>query len=27
MQEKNVKQFNLITNLDAVKINLAEIQK
>ncbi|MGA2405614.1 MAG: biopolymer transporter ExbD [Bacteroidales bacterium] len=27
MQEKNVKQFNLITSLDAVKINLAEIQK
>jgi hypothetical protein len=27
MQEKNVKQFNLVTNLDAVKINLAEIQK
>jgi Biopolymer transport protein ExbD/TolR. len=27
MQDKNVKQFNLITNLDAVKINLAEIQK
>ena len=27
MQDKNVKQFNLITSLDAVKINLAEIQK
>ncbi|MGC1392309.1 MAG: biopolymer transporter ExbD [Bacteroidales bacterium] len=27
MQEKNIKQFNLVTNLDAVKINLAEIQK
>ncbi|MGD0754486.1 MAG: biopolymer transporter ExbD [Bacteroidales bacterium] len=27
MQDKNVKQFNLITTLDAVKINLAEIQK
>ena len=27
MQDKNVKQFNLVTNLDAVKINLAEIQK
>ena len=27
MQDKNVKQFNLVTTLDAVKINLAEIQK
>jgi biopolymer transport protein ExbD len=27
MQDKNVKQFNLITNLDAVRINLSEIQK
>jgi biopolymer transport protein ExbD len=27
MQEKNVNKFNLITSLEAVKINLEEIQK
>jgi biopolymer transport protein ExbD len=27
LQDKNVKQFNLITSLEAVKINLDEIQK
>ncbi len=27
MQEKNVKQFNLITSLEAAKINIAEIQQ
>ena len=27
MQEKNVNKFNLITSLEAAKINLAEIQK
>ena len=27
LQEKNVRQFNLITSLEAVKINIAEIQQ
>ena len=27
LQDKNVKKFNLITSLEAAKINLAEIQQ